>query len=219
MDPILIAMLGLVIGLALLIVEFFIPSGGLIFVVACVSLLAGTWGAWQAWSGEHMTYFWIYLVSLIILAPGSVFGGLYLLDNTSLGNNVLLTPPTKDEVEGFEKASDKLRELVGNRGKAMGLLNPGGMVLVEGQRFHCETPGMMIDPGTEVEVIEVSGNRLVVRVPFESETSNDNAIGTADQEPQTDAPASTEVVNSSPVEEETESFDFDIPEDSQDSTT
>ena len=43
------------------------------------------------------------------------------------------------------------------------MLNPGGLVLVEGERHHCEGDGMMIDPQETVEVIGVSGNRLVVR--------------------------------------------------------
>lgn len=210
MDPTLIAGLGLIIGLALLIIEFFIPSGGLIFVVACASLAAGVWGAWQAWADVSMVYFWTYVGTLTVLAPSAMFGGLYLLDNTSLGDRVLLTPPTIDEVDGFERESNKLRELIGKRGKALGLLNPGGMVIVEDLRYHCETPGMLVDPGTEIEVIDVSGNRLVVRVPFESETSHDIGLATTEDEPSAGTQQPADGV---------ESFDFDIPEDNQGTTT
>ncbi len=198
MDPVLLAILGLIIGLALLAIEFFIPSGGLIFVIACVCLVVGVWGAWRAWGMEHRPWFWTYVGSLVVLIPGSLAGGLYILNNSKFGDNVLLRPPSAEDVDGFERESDRLRELVGLRGTTLGLLNPGGMVIVNGERHHCETPGMMIDPQTEVEVIEVNGNRLVVRVPFESETSQDTPE------------SGSEVAATS---DEGESFDFDVPED------
>lgn len=201
MDPVLIAILGLVIGLALLAIEFFIPSGGLIFVIACVSLTVGVWGAWGAWGADHRPWFWTYVGSLVFLIPGSVAGGLYALNNSKFGNNVLLKPPSPDEVDGFERESDKMRQLIGQRGEALGLLNPGGMVIVDGNRYHCETLGMMIDPKTKVEVIEVNGNRLVVRVPFESKTSQDT-------------PSTSPQVVESSTTEDAGSFDFDVPEDS-----
>jgi membrane-bound serine protease (ClpP class) len=43
------------------------------------------------------------------------------------------------------------------------MLNPGGMVTVEGQRLHAFSEGMMIDPDDWVEVLEVRGSRVLVR--------------------------------------------------------
>ncbi len=205
MDPELIAVIGMVIGLTLLVLEFFVPSGGLIFVIACVSLLGGVWGAWNAWGQDNFPVFAVYVGLMFVLAPGSVIGGLFLLNNTKLGDRILLKPPTADEISGFEKESDRLQQLVGRRGIAKGLLNPGGMVDIDGSRYHCETPGMLIDPGTEVEVISVKGNRLVVRVPFEPETSQD----IAEAEPQLTAGDSAQADDATD-----DAFDFDIPEDS-----
>ncbi|MFK7820564.1 MAG: NfeD family protein [Planctomycetaceae bacterium] len=200
MDPVLIALCGLLIGLALLVLEFFIPSGGLIFVLACISLVVGTWGAWHAWGADQFWLFGTYLAAMFVLAPASVIGGLYLLDTTSLGDRVLLEGPKPDEVAGFGDEVQKLREMIGQRGETMGLLNPGGMVIVDGNRYHCESPGMMIQPGTEVEVFDVESNRLVVRVPISDETSQDTTVavtenGEADQ----------------PEGESLEPFDFDLP--------
>ena len=203
MDPAIIAVVGLLIGLALLVIEFFIPSGGLIFVIACVSLVIGTWGAWKAWHAESFWLFGTYLAVMFILAPTAIVGGLYLLDTTSLGDHILLKAPKPEEVAGISKEVEKLAELIGKRGKTLGLLNPGGMVMVEDTRYHCETPGMMIDPGSEIEVIAVNGPRLVVRVPIEVETSNNSEAEVA----------ATETVQSGD-EDTLESFDFDLPESS-----
>ena len=37
------------------------------------------------------------------------------------------------------------------------------MVLVEGERMHSESEGMLIDPDQAVEIVGINGNRLVVR--------------------------------------------------------
>jgi membrane-bound ClpP family serine protease len=201
MDPVLLAVCGLLIGLALLVLEFFIPSGGLIFVLACVSLAVGAWGAWTAWGDDQFWLFGTYLAAMFVLAPASFIGGLYLLDTTSLGDKILLEGPKPDEVAGFSDEIQKLREMIGQRGETMGLLNPGGMVIVDGNRYHCESPGMMIQPGTEVEIIDVDANRLVVRVPIVGSISQDTEV------------AAAEVAKVDPAEAESlEPFDFEVPE-------
>ena len=58
-------------------------------------------------------------------------------------------------------------QLIGKSGKTLTLLNPGGLVSVEGERLHCESEGMMIDASQNVEVIRVKANRLVVRLASE----------------------------------------------------
>lgn len=208
MDPALIALCGLLIGLTLLVLEFFIPSGGLILILAIVSLVVGTWGAWKAWSPDHMWMFYSYLGLLFVLSPGSIIAGLYLINTTSLGSKILLDGPEQEEITGFRKRAETLRELIGKRGETLGLLNPGGMVTVEGTRYHCESPGMTIQPKTEVEVTEVQGNRLVVRVPLGDAIRQDNSADNATAVAQDDA---TVVAQD---DETLESFDFDVPEDS-----
>jgi membrane-bound serine protease (ClpP class) len=208
MDPALIALCGLLVGLALLVLEFFIPSGGLILILAIVSLVAGTWGAWKAWSPDRMWMFYSYLGLLLVLSPGSVVAGLYLINSTSLGSKILLDGPEQDEIIGFRKSAETLRELIGQRGETLGLLNPGGMVTIDGTRYHCESPGMTIQPKTEVEVIEVQGNRLVVRVPLGDAIRQDS---TADDAKVAGRDDQTVVAQD---DETLESFDFDVPEDS-----
>ncbi|HUE12710.1 MAG TPA: NfeD family protein, partial [Planctomycetaceae bacterium] len=42
-------------------------------------------------------------------------------------------------------------------------LNPGGLVLVDGTRQHCESEGLLLESGAPVEIVAVKGNRVVVR--------------------------------------------------------
>ena len=116
-----------------------------------------------------------------------------------------LSAPKPEDVAGFSDEVEKLRELIGQRGKTLGLLNPGGMVTVDGSRYHCESEGMMIDPNTEVEVVSVDGTRLVVRVPIGPPTSQDTVKEeVVETEPPTPDSSADSVIP----------FDFDIPEDS-----
>ena len=50
----------------------------------------------------------------------------------------------------------------------MTLLNPGGLVLVDGTRQHCESEGILLAAGSPVEIVAVKGNRVVVRPVDES---------------------------------------------------
>jgi len=157
MEPTYIALLLLIVGLGLLVAEFFIPSSGMIFVFAMLCLAGSIWFAWSSWG-------WYYVAVVVILLPLVVGGMLYSLPRTALGRRILLEAPSLDEVTPFTEDQAQLAELIGRQGKTLTLLNPGGLVLLDGERMHCESEGMMIDPDSDVRIVDVRGNRLVVRL-------------------------------------------------------
>jgi membrane-bound serine protease (ClpP class) len=163
MDHATIAILMLFFGLALIIAEFFIPSGGMIAILAAICLSVSVWGAYQAWWETARSIWWSYLAMVALLIPVSAGGGLFLIQRTSLGRHVLLRAPDLEEVTPYAAEERHLRQMIGKRGETVSLLNPGGMVEVEGERFHCECPCMLIEAFQEVEVTGIKGNRLLVR--------------------------------------------------------
>ncbi|MCC7420506.1 MAG: hypothetical protein IT428_09505 [Planctomycetaceae bacterium] len=163
MDPSHLAILLLILGLALLVAEFFVPSGGMITVMAVVSIVSSVWFAWKAWGTTSPGLWWGFLTVLVISLPTTLGGMLFLLSNTRLGNRVLLKAPDLEEVTPYQREQQRLQQLIGKTGRTLTLLNPGGMVLVEGERIHSETPGLMLEADTAVEVIAVKGTRVVVR--------------------------------------------------------
>lgn len=181
MDPSHLAILLLILGLALLVAEFFVPSGGMITVMAVVSIVSSIWFAWKAWGTSSPGLWWGFLVVLVISLPTTLGGMLFLLSNTRLGNRVLLKAPDLEEVTPYQHEQQRLQQLIGKVGRTVTLLNPGGIVLVEGERIHSETPGLMLEADTPIEVIAVKGTRVVVRPasprsqlaapPSESETA------------------------------------------------
>ena len=80
-----------------------------------------------------------------------------------MGRRVLLEAPLAEELTPFAKQNRKLQELVGQFGRTVSPLTPGGLVNVNGERLHAISEGLIVDPGQSVEVLEVRGNRLLVR--------------------------------------------------------
>jgi len=148
----------------LLVAEVFIPSGGMILIVALACVAISIWCAGQAWwHTERHSGFWLYLGALVVLLPAVVVGAFYVLPRTDFGKNLLMQPQDLEELTPYAEEEEHLAGLVGKTGTTLTLLNPGGLVLVDGERLHCESEGLMIDPDRAVRVLSVKGNRLVVR--------------------------------------------------------
>lgn len=164
MDYSLIAVLALAVALMMMVAEIFLPSGGIIAVLALSSIAVSVWGAWMAWWGSSPGLWWTYIASVIVLIPTTLGFAVRFFPNTAWGKKVIHEVPTLDEVTGFREETDHLRSLIGKRGKTQTLLNPSGFVLVNHERHHCESQGMIVDSQVDVEVIAVEGSRLVVKV-------------------------------------------------------
>ena len=164
MDYSALAILLLLAALALLIMEVFIPSGGLISILAIVAVLASIWCAKKAWWSDNPMAWWTYIAALVFLIPAAIGGAFYVFPRTSLGRKFLVEGPSPEEVTAYADEEQRLRELVGRHGTTLTLMNPGGLVLVDGERLHCESEGMLLlEPDVDVVVVAVKGNRLVVR--------------------------------------------------------
>ena len=154
----------LIAGLFLLVLEFFIPSFGMIGIIAVICLAVASWSAWQAWgSDKNPAFFRTFVFFLICGVPGTLSLGFYLLQYSAVGRAVVLQPPK------MAKTANPLEQLVGKRGMTQTMLTPGGMVEVSRNRYHAESLGMLIDPNSPIIVVDVRNNRLVVR-PVASDT-------------------------------------------------
>lgn len=180
----------LVAGLLILVCEVFIPSGGFLAVVTTVVLVLSAVCAFAAWFEEHPAVWWTYCALLVLLIPTTLGSTFYMLPKTSVGKRVLLEAPELSDVEPFVEESARLEKLVGRRGLAQTLLNPGGMVLIEGERLHAFTEGILVEPQTDVEVLEIRGTRLLVRPVEPSELTGDDV---ADGDPSAPRPIDFEL--------------------------
>lgn len=162
----------LVVGLVLLIAELFVPSGGLISVGMLVCMAVSVWAAYKAWWDASPWQFWFYIGSVVLLVPASLGGALFLMQRTRLGREVMINPPSLEEVTGSQEQERHLRQLIGKTGRTLNMFTPGGIVLIDGERMHAESEGMLIDAGASVQVVAIKGNRIVVREISEAAAAN-----------------------------------------------
>ena len=152
----------LIVGLFLLALELMIPSFGMIGIMSAVCLLVSAWAAWQAWWGTSPGLFWTYAGFWVLGIPSVLGGMLFLLQHTALGDRIVLKGPQSTGNSILQQEQNRLSTLIGQLGKASSLLTPGGMVVVNDERFHAESQGMVIDAGQTIKVVAVKGARLVV---------------------------------------------------------
>jgi membrane-bound serine protease (ClpP class) len=87
------------------------------------------------------------------------------LPHTPVLNNMVLAPPSSEEVSliNEREALARLDHLLGRRGVAFTPLVPGGKARIDDELVDVLTDGEFVDRGLPIEVIEVRGNRVVVR--------------------------------------------------------
>lgn len=157
------AFLLLAVGVVLLVAEVFIPSGGVITILAALSLLGAIVFAGYAWWSSEPLYFWGFVTAMVLLLPVVIGGAFYLWPSTPLGRRAILEAPAPHEVDSFVDEHERYRQMVGKVGETLTLLNPAGIVRIDGHRVHCQSEGMILESGVPVRVISARGNRIIVR--------------------------------------------------------
>lgn len=158
------AILLLLLGISCLVLEMFIPSGGLLGVLAALSIVGAIALAFMTGpiQGIVMTMF------VTLLIPIMLALAVKLWPETPLGRLILLRRPQgADEVLPQTEAYRTINALIGKRGVAKSMMLPSGVVLVEGKNYDAVSNGLPIEPGQKVRVIGIDTQRLVVRVDEE----------------------------------------------------
>ncbi|MBX7166267.1 MAG: hypothetical protein K1X74_07945 [Pirellulales bacterium] len=153
------AIILLTVGLALAVLELFIPSAGL-FSVGCVAAFAGS--LYYAFSVSTEVGL-LFSGAILMLLPMAISAAIKVWPHTRMGKRVLLDIPTSDEVRPDDPVRRELAALVGKRGRAASKMLPSGAIEVEGQIYDALTEGVAVEPGEWLEVVAVQGTRVVVR--------------------------------------------------------
>ena len=164
MDALIVTMLALLaLGALFFLAELLVGSDGPLSGLAVLCWLGASWFLWRGWMGAQGVHWWMYVLAVVVGIPGLVGAIVTVLPHSALGRE-LLGGPDPEDVYPFPEEDDLKREsFIGRIGKTLTLMNPGGLVLIDGERLHAETEGLVVDPAQPVEVIDVRANRLVVR--------------------------------------------------------
>jgi membrane-bound ClpP family serine protease len=177
-DLLLWASILLLLGLALALLEVFVPSSGILGFLSIVSIVAAIVLAFRhgVWSG--IGFFGVTIIAL----PVGLILALQYWPKTPMGRRILLPLPRGDEVLPDSDKRRSLRALVGKLGRAKSLMLPSGAVTIEGQTFDALSEGMAIVAGQMVRVVEVRGTRVVVR-PVDEQSAPGEPVDDAMQRP------------------------------------
>ena len=162
-------------GLGLILLEVFVPSSGVLGILAGLSVIAAIVVAFM-----EGPYVGLAIVSTTVVAlPAAVALALRIWPTTSIGRRILLGVPKAEELLPDDEATQRFKGLVGKQGVAQSLMLPSGAVLIEGRTYDATAPGVAIEPGTAVRVVEVHGARIVVR-PIEEDDEQADRVAQAD---------------------------------------
>jgi membrane-bound serine protease (ClpP class) len=209
MDYEFFAIVLLMVGFTLIVAEIFLPSGGLILIMCVIAFIASLWCATKAWYGTAPVAFGIYLASIVLLIPAVVVGTFKIFPRTPMGKR-LIGAPTTAEVTPYVEEQAHLTSLIGRIGKTITPLIPGGMVDVDGERLHAFSQGVLIDPGVDVEIMDVRGTRVRVREAVEARQGESDA-----QDIATGSSSAADVFlvedDSDASPDDSNPLDFDVP--------
>ena len=148
------------IGLLIIGIEMFVPSGGLLGILSGLCIL----GAIMVGFTASLKFGLVMLILVSVLLPVIFVLAVRYWPSTPIGRLIMIRPPTSDEVLPDAEARRNLQQLIGKRGIAKCAMLPGGVVTVEGRSYDAVTDGTPVDPGQSVQVIAVRMNRLEVRL-------------------------------------------------------
>jgi membrane-bound ClpP family serine protease len=192
------------VGLAMMVLEVFVPSGGVLGFLSVVALVAGIVTAFLEqgpWAGMAA------VAATCVAVPAVLAAAFRWFPETPLGRRVIPPPPGAGDVVPDIDRRQRLRGLVGRRGRTTCDLLPWGTVTVDGHEVDAISDGGPLDRGAEIEVVGVQGMAVVVR-PAAAPV----AAGAREEPlPPSVAPrvGEAEPAVSARLEEALEGFDFD----------
>ncbi len=154
----------ILIGVAILlvVVELFVPSGGVIAVVAAIAALAGVVSLFM----EGTTWGFIGLSGVVIATPIVIIGGFKIWSSTKIGR-VMLGEDAQAEIRRRkaeeQRQLDEIRSLVGLEGEALTDLRPIGTVRIDGKRYDAQAELKFVDAGSRIVVTHADAFAIKVR--------------------------------------------------------
>jgi len=143
----------------LIVAEVFIPSGGLISVLAVVCVIGGVIACF------HINAFvgFLGIIAAMIMIPGALYLTYKFLPKTRFGKNVTLEPPLRQDGDAVPDTLN-LKEMIGETGIVISPLRPEGMCNFSGQRLECVAENGYVDKNKKVKVIKIESTQVTVRL-------------------------------------------------------
>jgi len=143
-----------IIGILVVIAEIFIPSLGLLAVMALGIFL---YSLYLVFTNISSTAGTVFAGLDLVLVPVLVVSGMKILAKSSLALRRELS-----KQDGVVSQRQGLEAYINMKGKSVTDLRPSGMAQINSQRLDVVTDGEYIDADTPIVVTGVKGNQIIV---------------------------------------------------------
>ena len=146
-------------ALALLLVtaELFLPSHGLLAILAAIAALASIFFAYRAAPSLAI----LFGIVILIATPIVFYWAIRIYPSTTVGKRVLLDQPSPPPA--FDEQAARLQQLVGQQARAASTLRPAGIIEVNGERIDALSESEIIPAGSPVQIVQVTGLKVIVK--------------------------------------------------------
>lgn len=142
----------LLLGTILLIVEFMLIPGITVAGIGCViSFGASIFLAFNYWGTLAGI---VILLAIIIFVPTFLY---YIFKGRTVKSMMLNT-----DIDGVVNTIDNQKIKIGDQGITIGRLAPSGRAKINGANIEARSTGIFIDQKTEIKIIKIQGNTVIV---------------------------------------------------------
>ena len=142
-------------GVLIIIAEIILPSGGLLSLVAVGLFGYSLFIVFHDISTMAGTYF---VLADLIIIPTLLALGLKIL-----ARSPATLRETLSSENGVVSQSPELESFMGREGKSVTDLRPGGTAIIDDKRLDVVSRGEYIEKDSNLIVVEVTGNQIIVR--------------------------------------------------------
>ena len=174
MSPLFWSFILLGVGLVIIGLELFIPSAGVLGILAGLLIVSGiVCGFMYSLQAGALI-----LLGTAIALPILIVILLKAWPHTPIGRRILLDDTTSDQLLPDNPYSE---DLVGQLGIAKTKMLPSGIIIVNHQKLDAISNGFPIEPGQAVKIIAIRGNRIQVE-PYEGESGDVHELPARDRD-------------------------------------
>ena len=153
------AILAFGVAITLLVLEAFLPSGGVLGLLAGFCAIAGIVMFFRFDTMWGM----VSMASALLATPFIVAGMLWIWPNTPIGRALTLEEEQTRVNKGGQGGGHDGPVQIGLEGEALTELRPVGACRLDGSRIDCISQAGVIEKGTKVRVIGVEGSSIKVK--------------------------------------------------------
>lgn len=154
------AILLFIAAILLIILEVFLPSGGVLGLLAAAAAVGSIVLAFKISQFAGTTF----LIATLILGPTFIILGMKMFPKTPFGKRIIIGGTTETaKNRGTAGVSEtNYSNLINKTGVTVTPLRPSGIIEINDERYSAVAQGSMIEQDKQITVIDVEGNNIVV---------------------------------------------------------